>query len=225
MPAVYTADPRLVPNSKEVTKISYEEMMEMASLGSKILHTRSVELAARYKIKIHVRSTFKNRNGTWVTPKENCMEESIVTAVTHDTGASVIKLFPLPLGVEVLAQVFDGLAQKNIVVDIISQSYKDDKQRVAFSTAKEDTNLAINVINKILPSTQTEVMDNVAKVSIVGVGMRTHFGVAAKFFNTLSKEKIPIHLVTTSEIKISSIVDLDKLELAVNSLHKAFNLS
>ena len=221
---VYTADPRLVPNAKKVTKISYEEMMEMANLGSKILHARSVELAAKYKIKIHVRSTFEKINGTWVIPKEDYMEESIVTAVTQDTGTSVIKLFPLPLGVDVLAKIFDTLANNNIVVDIITQSYRDDKQRVAFSISKEDTSLAKDVIKKILPSTQIETMQDIAKVSVVGVGMSTHSGVAAKFFQTLSKSNIPIHLVTTSEIKISAVVDLNQLELTVNSLHKAFKL-
>ena len=225
VPAVFTADPRLVPNAKEVTNIAVEEMMEMASLGSKILHARSVELASKFKIKIHVRSTFKKRDGTWVLPKENCMEESTVTAVTHDTSLAVIKLYPLPLGVDVLSKIFGKLAKENIVVDIITQSYKDEKQRLAFSVAKEDVPLSLEVLKKLLPDVQCVVMENVAKVAIVGIGMKTHFGVAAKFFNTFSKNNIPIHLVTTSEIKISSIIDADHLKLALNSLHKDFNLS
>ena len=225
VPAVFTADPRLVPNAKEVHKISFEEMMEMASLGSKILHTRSVELASKFKIKIHVRSTFKKRDGTWVVPKESYMEESTVTAVTHDTSAAVIKLYPLPLGVHILSEIFSKLAKENIVVDIITQSYKDEKQRLAFSVSKEDAPHTLKLLKKMLPDVEATLMENVAKVGIVGIGMKTHFGVAAKFFSTFSKNNIPIHLVTTSEIKISAIIDLQHLKLAVNSLHKSFNLS
>lgn len=225
VPAVSTADPRLVQDAKQLHKISFEEMMEMASLGSKILHTRSVELASKFKIKIHVRSTFKKRNGTWVIPKEDDMEESTVTAVTHDTSLAVIKLYPLPLGVDILSDIFNELANQNIVVDIITQSYKEEKQRLAFSVSKEDAPHAIKLLKKMLPDVEVALIENVAKIGIVGIGMKTHFGVAAKFFTTFSKNKIPIHLVTTSEIKISSIIDLENLKLAVNSLHKSFNLS
>ena len=225
VPAVFTADPRLVQDAREVHKISFEEMMEMASLGSKILHTRSVELASKNKIKIHVRSTFKKRNGTWVIPKEAYMEESTVTAVTHDTSLAIIKLYPLPLGVHILSEIFNTLAKENIVVDIITQSYKEEKQRLAFSVSKEDAPHTLKVLKKMLPDVESVLIENVAKVGIVGIGMKTHFGVAAKFFSTFSKNKIPIHLVTTSEIKISSIIDLENLKLAVNSLHKSFNLS
>ena len=225
VPGVFTADPRLISKAKEVQKISFEEMMEMSSLGSKILHTTSVELASKYKIEIHVRSTFNNKSGTWVMPKEKIMEEKVVTAVTHDESLSVVKLYPLPLGVEVLSKIFDTLAKANIIVDVITQGYKDEKQRLAFSVSKEDVSETQTLLKKILPDIECTVIENVAKVGIVGIGMKNHSGVAAKFFSVFSKNKIPIHLVTTSEIKISSIIDLEYLKLTVNRLHDAFNLS
>lgn len=226
VPAVFSADPRLVPRAREIAHLTFEEMMEMASLGSKVLHIRSVELAAKYGLKIHVRSSFEDREGTWVMDTIESMEKPVVTSVTHDANTAIIKISPLPIGVEILAQIFEVLSAKGVVVDIISQGQQDTtNQNLAFSVPTDDVALTQELLSKLLPSASgVTVMTDVAKVSIVGVGMRNHPGVAARFFQLLSKQKIPIFLVTTSEIKVSAVIPKEHLELAANSLHQGFGL-
>jgi aspartate kinase len=226
VPAVFTADPRLVPKAREILKLSFEEMIEMASLGSKVLHIRCVEIGAKYGVRIHVRSTFEDREGTWVVPEGEAMENPMVSSLTHEASTSVLKLFPVPGGTEVLASLFEDLAKKGVVVDIITQSQNDDgQQRLAFSVPNDDVPASLEVIKKRLADkTQVEVMDHVSKISIVGVGMRNHPGVAAKFFRTLADKKIPVHLVTTSEIKVSAIINNNDLAAAAQTLHSAFEL-
>ena len=225
MPAVYSADPRLVPKANKISKLNFEEMMEMASLGCRILNIRSVELASKFQIRIHVRSSFERGEGTWILPKvRSGMENPNVTAVTHERATIVIKLFPLPLGTEVLANLFEKLAERGVVVDIITQSHREGKQRVAFSIPTEDRVAVCQVAQEFHKEAQLEILDDVSKVSVVGMGMRNHPGVAAKFFRSLSELKIPIHLITTSEIKISAIIDQENLKRAVNHLHSTFQL-
>ncbi len=229
VPAVFSADPRLVPLAKEIKELTFEEMMEMASLGSKVLHIRSVELAAKFGVKIHVRSSFQEREGTWVMDSVQNLEKPVVSSVTHDANTSVVKINNLPEGVSGLAQLFEHLAQKGIVVDIISQTHLPEGQRLAFSVPSEDLYQAVTITQNLftqmhkLPA-QIETMDKVAKVSIVGVGMRNHPGVAAHFFKILAKQNIPIFLVTTSEIKVSAIIPSESLQKAAQSLHTAFSL-
>jgi len=226
VPAVFTADPRLVPKAKELSKISFEEMMEMASLGSKVLHIRSVEIAAKYNIKIHVRSTFESRDGTWIVPESEIMENPLVSSVTHEDSIVIFQLFPTPSETSFLSDLFQALAKKGVVVDIITQSQQNEGQRLAFSVSQEDIPMT-EVVLKELPQAKgisINKIENVSKISIVGVGMRNHPGVAASFFKILADNNVKIHLITTSEIKVSAVIPKDKLSTAAQSLHSFFKL-
>lgn len=225
VPAVFTADPRLVPKAREIGKLSFEEMMEMASLGSKVLHVRSVEIGAKHNVRIHVRHTFQEREGTWIVPEGEIMENPVVSAVTHDAATVVFKLQPIPAKTDFMAQLFSALSEKGVSVDIISQSESAAGFRLAFSVTAEDEPLTKTVLNGVLAKdVKLEVLDQVAKISTVGVGMRNHPGVAARFFSVLAKQNIDVHLVTTSEIKISAIVDRQHLDAAARALHTEFSL-
>ncbi|MEZ0392439.1 MAG: aspartate kinase [Pseudobdellovibrionaceae bacterium] len=224
--AVCTADPRLVPGARELHKVSFEEMMEMAALGSKVLHIRCVEIAAKYGIRIHLRSTFETREGTWIVPEGEIMENALVTAVTHDANTFVFALHPIPAGSQFLGDLFEKLAAKGVIVDIITQSDTGSGQRLAFSVSKEDVPLTRQVLKEFLPTTVgIETMEGMAKISVVGVGMRNHPGVAATFFKTLAEENVPVLLVTTSEIKISAVIDNVHLQKAAQRLSSVFSLS
>ena len=239
VPAVFTADPRLVSKARELPSLSCEEMMEMAALGSKVLHIRCVEIAAKYGVKIHLRSTFEEREGTWILPDTPAspssskgsstmtiqIEQPVVSAVTHDANTAVFKLFPVPTGPDFLARLFDMLAKKGVVVDIITQSETTEGQRLAFSVTKEDIPLSRQALKDFVPnSDHITLIENMAKISVVGVGMRNHPGVAARFFAVLAKTGVPIHLVTTSEIKISAVIEQGKLKEAAEALHTEFGL-
>lgn len=225
VPAVFTADPRLVPKAREISRLSFEEMMEMASLGSKVLHVRSVEIGAKHGVRIHVRHTFQEREGTWIVPEGEIMENPVVSAVTHDAATVVFKLQPIPAETSFMAELFSRLAERGVSIDIISQSQLERGFRLAFSVTAEDEPLARKVLGEFLPSSvSVETLDNVAKISTVGVGMRNHPGVAARFFSILARQGVAIHLVTTSEIKISAIVDRANLEKAAQALHTEFAL-
>ncbi len=238
VPAVFTADPRLVPKAKEIAALSFEEMMEMASLGSKVLHIRSVELGAKHNVKIHLRTTFAEREGTWIVSEQNLaeyqkgkekMENPLVAGVTHDASTVVIKLNPIPSDTSFLANLFQVLATRGVSIDIITQSQGAEGQRLAFSVTQEDLPLTLQVLKEVLKAAgsvhiEQTIMDNVAKISVVGVGMRNHPGVAARFFTVLAAHQIPVHLVTTSEIKISAVVDQQHLKKAAEALHTEFKL-
>lgn len=227
VPAVFSADPRLVSKAREIKKLSFDEMMEMASLGSKVLHIRSVELGAKYNVRIHLRSTFEAREGTWIIPEGEIMEQAVVSSVTHESNTYVFKLFPIPPETSFLSQLFNQLADKGVVVDIITQSQSESGQRLAFSVNQEDYPLAESVLQSILPKDRNitkDVMTKVAKISVVGVGMRNHPGVAARFFSVLAQHQIQVHLVTTSEIKISAVIDEQNLKTAATALHNTFGL-
>ena len=222
VPKIYTADPRLIEQAIQISKLSFEEMMEMSSLGSQVLHCRSVEIAAKYKVKIHVRSTFEKTEGTWILPKEEFMENPLVSAVTHDRNTAIIKMYPVPSGTKFIAQLFTALAEQYISVDIISQSYHKEGQRLAFSIKAEDLESAKKTIYGIIEQTQISIIEGLAKLSIVGVGMANHSGVAARFFKVLNKIGVDTHLVTTSEIKISVIIDKKHLSEAAQAVHEEF---
>ena len=231
VPAVFTADPRLVPKAREISRISFDEMMEMAALGSKVLHIRCVEIGAKYGVRIHVRSTFEDREGTWIVPEGEVMEEAVVSSVTHDANTAVFKLFPVPAGPAFLAELFRTLAHRGVVVDIITQSEGAGEsaqgagQRLAFSVTKEDVPLTRQVLKEMVKEpTQVGLIEDMAKISVVGVGMRNHPGVAARFFQTLANADIPIHIVTTSEIKISAVIAQSQMQKAAVALHSEFGL-
>ena len=231
VPAVFTADPRLVPKAREISRISFDEMMEMAALGSKVLHIRCVEIGAKYGVRIHVRSTFEDREGTWIVPEGEVMEEAVVSSVTHDANTAVFKLFPVPAGPAFLAELFRTLAHRGVVVDIITQSEGAGEsaqgagQRLDFSVTKEDVPLTRQVLKEMVKEpTQVGLIEDMAKISVVGVGMRNHPGVAARFFQTLANADIPIHIVTTSEIKISAVIAQSQMQKAAVALHSEFGL-
>ncbi len=225
VPAIFTADPRLVPMAREIDMLSFEEMMEMATLGSKVLHFRSVEIAAKYNVKIHLRSAFEAREGTWVVPEGEKMETPVVSSITHDASVVVLKLFPVPFGAKFLADLFEKLAERGVVVDIITQSQNEEGQRVAFSVPEDDLNMALEVVRSVVgPKTQVVPMRGMAKLSAVGVGMANHPGVASRYFRILDKVNVPVHLVTTSDIKISAVIEREKLGEAARALHTEFGL-
>ncbi|MEQ1877669.1 MAG: aspartate kinase, partial [Bdellovibrionia bacterium] len=221
VPAVFSADPRLVPKAREMSHLSFEEMLEMASLGSKVLHSRSVEMGAKHGVKIHLRSTFETREGTWVVPEGEAMENAIVSSVTHEASTCIVNISPIGEDTDALAELFEELAREGIVIDVISQT---DVDRLAFSVGDEDREFARQIAQKEFPKAKVTLKENVSKVTIIGVGMRTHPGVAATFFRTLAKNDVDVHLVTTSEIKVSAIIDKEKLQTAAQSLHTAFGL-
>lgn len=222
---VYTSDPRFVKKAKKIKEISFDEMMEMASLGSKVLHFRCVELAAKYKTPIHVRSAFEDVEGTWILPEDKIMENPVVSAVTNEMETAIIKIFPIPESINFLSDFFSQLSEKEIVVDIISQSIMEEGQRLAFSIPQSDWPLASDLVKNLSgPKAQINYMDEMAKVSIIGVGMRNHSGVAARFFSVLAKLKLAPQLVTTSDIKISAVVPEARAQEAVIALHKEFGL-
>lgn len=224
VPAVFSADPRLVPKAREISKLSFEEMLEMASLGSKVLHSRSVEMGAKHGVRIHVRSTFEDRVGTWIVPEGEAMENPVVSSVTHETSTSVITAMPIEKGTDILSELFEELSEKGIVIDIISQADLPEGQRLAFSVPDEDREIARKIAEAKFPKAKINVMDQVAKITIIGVGMRNHPGVAAKFFKTLAQTGVTVHLVTTSEIKVSAVIDREKLASAAQALHTSFGL-
>jgi aspartate kinase len=222
---VYTSDPRFVKKAKKIKELSFDEMMEMASLGSKVLHFRCVELAAKYNTPIHVRSAFEDVEGTWILPEDKIMENPVVSAVTNEMETDIIKIFPIPESITFLSDFFNKLSEKEIVVDIISQSIMDEGQRLAFSIPQSDWALASTLVKDLSgPKASIQYMDEMAKVSIIGVGMRNHSGVAARFFTVLAKLKLAPQLVTTSDIKISAVVPEARAQEAVIALHTEFGL-
>jgi aspartate kinase len=222
---VYTSDPRFVKKAKKIKELSFDEMMEMASLGSKVLHFRCVELAAKYNTPIHVRSAFEDVEGTWILPEDKIMENPVVSAVTNEMETAIIKIFPIPESITFLSDFFNKLSEKEIVVDIISQSIMDEGQRLAFSIPQSDWALASTLVKDLSgPKASIQYMDEMAKVSIIGVGMRNHSGVAARFFTVLAKLKLAPQLVTTSDIKISAVVPEARAQEAVIALHTEFGL-
>ncbi len=223
---VYTADPRIVPNAKKIPVISYEEMMEMASLGSKVMQIRSVEFAAKYGVKIHVRSTFSEEKGTWIQEENEEMEKVVVRGISHDLKESRITVVNVPDKPGIAAKLFSALGNANIVVDMIVQnvSHKGHTD-ISFTVNKTDADEAEEIAKKVakeIGATDVERNDKIAKVSVIGLGMKTHSGTAGKMFNVLAREGINIYAISTSEIKISCIIDEDKAERAVKALHEEF---
>lgn len=222
---VYTADPRVVPAAKKIESLTYDEMMEMAALGSKVLHFRCVEIGAKYNVPIHVRSTFTQTEGTWIKQENKSMEAPVVSAITHDAKIVVLSAEPVPEGVAFLADLFKKLADKDIVIDIISQSKGAVGQRIAFSVPDEDYTNAKTILGDVATTEASlKVVQDAAKVSIVGVGMLSHPGVAARFFDVFKKQNIDIQMVTTSDIKMSAVIARARLDDAVKALHSEFGL-
>ena len=223
---IFTADPDLVPQAKKIQEIGFSETMEISFLGSKVLQIRCVELASKYGIKIHVRHAFKEEEGTWViNKKEVFVEGSVVSAVAHDLNTQIIKLESLPEGVSFLSKLFMELGKKSVFVDIISQSEISGQSRLSFSIPKTDLKACLDVLKNLVKEKDISIIDEVAKISIVGVGMASESGVAGRFFSVLKKTGAKLYLVTTSEIKISAIIDKKDLKSTAIALHEEFGLS
>ncbi|MDI6727989.1 MAG: aspartate kinase [Thermodesulfovibrionales bacterium] len=226
---VYTADPRIVPDAKKLDKISYEEMLELASLGSKVLQTRSVEFAMKYSVPVVVRSSFNDNPGTLVTKEDEDMEKVVVSGIAHDVNQAKITVMGVPDKPGIAARLFKGIADANIVVDMIVQNISSDGKAtdISFTVPKTDSKKALKLTEDIareLDAKGVDMREDIAKISIVGVGMRTHSGVAAQMFDTLAKHGINIMAISTSEIKVSCLIDAKYTELAVRVLHDAFEL-
>lgn len=223
---VYSADPRLCPRAKKLSRISYDEMLELASLGAKVLQIRSVEFAKRYQVPVHVRSSFSPDEGTWLVREEPNMEDVIVSGVTSDRDQVKITVQHVPDRPGLAAKLFGPIAAENIVVDMIIQNASAEGYTdLTFTVPKGDAQKALAKVGAVAPELGAKgvVSDtSVAKVSIVGLGMRSHAGVAARMFDALSREGINIQMISTSEIKISVVIDAKYTELAVRVLHDAF---
>jgi aspartate kinase len=227
---VYTADPRIVSDARKMDRISYDEMLEMASLGAKVLHGRAVEFAKKYDVPLVVRSSFNQAPGTLVTKEDGVMEKIVVTGVTHDKNQARITIMGVPDRPGIAAAIFNAISEANINVDMIVQNISnvDHATDISFTVSRADGNRAYDIIQKVSNDMGTKGVDmntNVAKVSIVGVGMQSHFGVAAEMFEVLARNEINIMMISTSEIKISCIVDDHETEKAVKVLHETFELA
>jgi aspartate kinase len=226
---VYTADPNIVPEAKKLDRISYDEMLEMASLGAKVLQSRSVEFAKKYGVPVHVRSTFKTDPGTLVTKEDPNMEAVVVTGIAHDRGQAKVTIRGVPDRPGIAAQVFGTVSDHGIVVDMIVQNVsRDGLSDISFTVPRADRPTVVATLEAVAQKIGAESVtydDRIAKVSIVGVGMRSHSGVAARMFRALSREGVNIHMISTSEIAVSCVIEDKYVELAVRALHDAFELA
>jgi aspartate kinase len=226
---VYTADPNIVPDARKLARVAYDEMLELASLGAKVLQTRSVEFAKKYGVTVHVRSTFRPDPGTLVTKEEAGMEQAVVTGVTHDRSQAKISILRVPDRPGIAARVFGAISAKNIVVDMIVQNISQDGYTdMSFTLPRGDHARAVKDLSEVVREIGARGIvhdERVAKVSIVGVGMRSHSGVASTMFATLAHEGINIQMISTSEIAVSCVIEDKYAELAVRSLHDAFDVA
>jgi aspartate kinase len=223
---VYTGDPRIVPTARKLERIAHDEMLELASLGAKVLHIRSVEFAKRYAVPLHVRSSFVDDEGTWVVKEDASMEEISVAGVTCDRDQAKVTVVRVPDRPGVAAMVFGPVAASGIVVDMIIQNASaDGTTDLTFTVPQADHEKARRILEGVraeIGAAEIRGDLDLAKVSIVGLGMRTHAGVAARMFECLAAEGINVQMISTSEIKISVVVSAKYAELAVRTLHDAF---
>ncbi len=222
---VYSADPRICPHARKLSRISYDEMLELASLGAKVLQIRSVEFAKRYQVPVHVRSSFSPDEGTWLVREDPSMEDVVVSGVTSDLDQAKITILHVPDRPGLAAKLFGPIADDNMVVDMIIQNASADGfTDLTFTVPKGDAPKALARVKAAAAEVGASGVAfdaEVAKVSIVGLGMRSHAGVAARMFQTLARESINIQMISTSEIKISVVIDAKYAELAVRVLHDA----
>ena len=225
---IYTTDPNICPKARKLKKISYEEMLEMASLGAKVLQIRSVEFAAKYNVPVHVRSSFNEEEGTMVVNEDAEMERLVISGITCEKNAARIVLKNVPDIPGIAAKVFTPLADEEIVVDMIIQGTRtEEKNDLTFTVPRKDFKQAMKIEKRVAEEIGADEVlgdDDIAKVSVIGVGMKNHSGVASKMFATLADEGINIRLISTSEIRISCVINEKYAELAVRALHSAFGL-
>ena len=225
---VYTTDPNMVPQARKLDKISYDEMLELASLGAKVLQTRSVEFAKKYNVPVRVLSSFNDNPGTLVTKEDSDMEKVVVSGVAYDKNQVKVTVQGVPDKPGVAAKIFNTISDNNVVVDMIIQNIGEGGLTdMSFTVPKTDAKKITEVMKKVVAeigAKNVSVKEDIAKISIVGVGMRSHSGVAAKMFSAMAKEGINIMMISTSEIKISCVIDAKYTELAVRVLHEAFEM-
>jgi aspartate kinase len=228
---VYTTDPSVCPTARKIPRISYEEMLELASLGAKVLQIRSVEIAMKYGVPVHVRSSFSEASGTWVTGEDKTLEDVVVAGVAYDKNEARVHVVGVEDKPGVVADLFSGIADKNVSVDMIIQNVTrgdDARADVTFTVSKTDLHRAkasIEEIARSLGSREVRYDEDIVKISIVGLGMRSHAGVASRMFRLLADEGINIQAISTSEIKVSCLVAAKYTELAVRVLHDGFGLA
>ncbi len=224
---VFTADPRIVPEARKLERVSYEEMLEMAATGARVLQLRSVEFARNYGVVMHVRSSFSEDEGTWIESDER-MEKAIISGVTDDSGEAKVSVFDVPDRPGSAASLFAALSKANINVDMIIQNVSEgDRTAISFTVGKDDLRKAKEISEAIardLEAGGVTVDEDIAKVSLVGAGMRTHPGVAADMFNALAENGINIEMISTSSIKISCVIPARDVNKAVSAIHKKFGL-
>ncbi len=225
---VYTTDPNICQEARKLSRITYDEMMEMASLGAKVLQIRSVEFAKKYNVPLHVRSSFSEKNGTFVIKEDEKMERVLVSGVTYNKNEARITVVRVPDKPGIASRIFTPISDANILVDMIIQNNSADGYTdLTFTVPKVDFKKALKLVKKTAEEIKAQEVltdENIAKVSIVGAGMVNHAGVASKMFAALSRENINILMISTSEIKISCVVDAKYGELAARVLHQAFGL-
>lgn len=225
---IYTTDPNICARAKKIDRISYDEMLELSSLGAKVLQIRSVEFAKKYNVPVHVRSSFSEEEGTMVVQEDTDMERLVVSGVTCNKNEARITLKKVPDQPGVAAKIFSPIADANIQVDMIIQNFRTGGETdVTFTVPRLDFKKALEITTKTaeaIGATEVTTAEHIAKVSVVGVGMKNHSGVASRMFNALAKENINIRLISTSEIRISCIIEEKYAELAVRVLHSAFDL-
>ena len=226
---VYTTDPRVEPRARRLDRITFEEMLEMASLGAKVLQIRSVEFAGKYKVPLRVLSSFEDGPGTLITLEEHGVEEPLISGIAFNRDEAQITVTGIPDRPGVASAIFGPIARRNIEVDVIVQSIgQDGLTSMSFTVHRNDYPAAMELLEQVAVDLGARAVggdDKIAKISLVGVGMRSHAGVAAAMFEALSAEGINIRMISTSEIKISVIVDEKYVELAVRTLHEAFGLA
>ncbi len=225
---VYTADPRIVDNARKISKISYDEMLELASLGAQVMQARSIEFAKKYGVRIHVRSSLSKNEGTIIMEEVKAMEDIYVTGVAVDKNEAKVTICDVPDKPGIAARIFSKISEKNVNVDMIVQNVsRQGHTDVSFTVSKIDLPKTISISEKIAKDIGASVLvtdDKIAKVSVVGVGMKAHSGIAASMFRALAKNRINIEMISTSEIKISCVIRLKHADKAVKTLHKAFGL-
>jgi len=225
---VYTTDPNICSAARKIERISYDEMLELASLGAKVLDIRSVGLAKRYKVPLHVRSTFVETEGTWVVEEDEAMESMLVSGVTYNKNEARLTISKVPDKPGIAAKIFMPISDAGIVIDMIIQNTRaGDLTDMTFTVPRTDLKKALNILQEVAADIGAEEVssaDDIAKVSIVGVGMRNHSGIATTMFHVLANEGINIMMISTSEIKVSCVIEEKYTELAVRALHETFAL-
>jgi len=226
---VYTADPRIVPNARKVSSISYEEMLELASAGAQVLQPRSIEVAKKFNVPIHIRSSFLDTNGTIISKEVKAMEDIVVRGVAVNKNEAKITICAVPDKPGIAAKIFKKIAEANINIDMIIQNvsrigYTD----ISFTVMNKDLNKTLKTTEQVAKSVgagNVECNDNIAKLSIVGIGMRSHSGIASRMFSALARNKVNIEMISTSEIKVSCVINKKSAAKAARAVHDEFKLS